>query len=167
MRERDNVSLLFSYSQTLGPALHLHSFHTPTGCSNYRPLLSRASLAQMVAQTVKNRPAMQKSQVQSLDWEDPRRREWQTTAVFLPGESCGQRSLVGYSPWGHKESATIEQPTHNLIIWWKQTAFVTEQNLPFTETADNECWVCEVTLHGLNLYILWRCKALWFPALWV
>ena len=32
-----------------------------------------------------------------------RRRKWQPTPVFLPGESHGQRSLVGYSLWGHKE----------------------------------------------------------------
>ena len=32
----------------------------------------------------------------------PWRRKWQPTPVFLPGESHGQRSLVGYSPWGHK-----------------------------------------------------------------
>ena len=31
------------------------------------------------------------------------------TPVFLPGESRGRRSLVGYSPWGHKESDTNEQ----------------------------------------------------------
>ena len=31
------------------------------------------------------------------------RRAWQTTPVFLPGESHGQRGVVGYSPWGHKE----------------------------------------------------------------
>ena len=31
-------------------------------------------------------------------------REWQPTPVFLPRESHGQRSLVGYSPWDHKES---------------------------------------------------------------
>ena len=30
------------------------------------------------------------------------RRAWQPTAVFLPGESHGQRSLAGYSPWGYK-----------------------------------------------------------------
>ena len=30
------------------------------------------------------------------------RRKWQPTPVFLPGKSHGQRSLVGYSPWGHK-----------------------------------------------------------------
>ena len=32
------------------------------------------------------------------------RREWLPTSIVLPGESHGQRSLVGYSPWGHKES---------------------------------------------------------------
>ena len=32
-----------------------------------------------------------------------------THSVFLPGESPGQRSLVGYSPWGHKESDTTER----------------------------------------------------------
>ena len=35
--------------------------------------------------------------------------KWQPTSVFLPGKSHGQRSLVGYSPWGHKESDTTEQ----------------------------------------------------------
>ena len=33
----------------------------------------------------------------------PWRRAWQPILVFLPGESQGQRGLVGYSPWGHKE----------------------------------------------------------------
>ena len=36
----------------------------------------------------------------------PWRRKWQPTPVFLPGKSQGQRSLAGYSPWGHKESDT-------------------------------------------------------------
>ena len=35
-------------------------------------------------------------------------RAWQPTPVFLPGESHGQRSLIGYSPWGCKESDTTE-----------------------------------------------------------
>ena len=38
------------------------------------------------------------------------RREWQPTPVFLPGESHGQRTLVGYSPWGHKKLDMIESP---------------------------------------------------------
>ena len=38
----------------------------------------------------------------------PCRRAWQPTTVFLPEESHGQRSLVGYGPYGHKESGTIK-----------------------------------------------------------
>ena len=38
----------------------------------------------------------------------PWRRAWQPTPVFLPQESYGQRSLAGYSPWGHKESYMTE-----------------------------------------------------------
>ena len=38
----------------------------------------------------------------------PLRRKWQPTPVFLPGEPHEQRSLVGYHPWGHKESDTTE-----------------------------------------------------------
>ena len=39
----------------------------------------------------------------------PQRRKWQPTPAFLPGESHGQRSLVGYSPGGHKEQDMTEQ----------------------------------------------------------
>ena len=52
----------------------------------------------LVVQTVKNLPAMQETKVQSLGWEDPWRREWQSTPVFLPGEFHGQKSLVRYNP---------------------------------------------------------------------
>ena len=44
------------------------------------------------------------------------RREWQPTPVFLPGEFHGQRSLAGYSPWGHKESDTTEATEHADIL---------------------------------------------------
>ena len=37
------------------------------------------------------------------------KREWLTTPVFLPGEFHGQRSLAGYSPWGHGEADPTEQ----------------------------------------------------------
>ena len=37
------------------------------------------------------------------------RRKWKPTLVFLPGKSHRQWSLVGYSPWGHKESDTTER----------------------------------------------------------
>ena len=47
---------------------------------------------------VKNPPAMWEMQVQFLGQEDPLRRKWQPTSVFLPGEFDGQRSLEGFSP---------------------------------------------------------------------
>ena len=40
-------------------------------------------------------------------WEEPWRRKWQSTPVFLPRKFHGERSLMGYSPWGCKESDTI------------------------------------------------------------
>ena len=69
--------------------------------------------ASLVAQTVKNLPTIQETWVQSLGWEKkmatsiPWRREWQPTPV-MPGESHGQGSLVGYNPWGRKESDMTE-----------------------------------------------------------
>ena len=49
-----------------------------------------------VAQIVKNPPAMQETQVQSLGGEDPLEKEMATTQVFLPGEFHGQRNLTGF-----------------------------------------------------------------------
>ena len=47
--------------------------------------------------------------VRSLDWEDPLEQEMATTPVLLPEKFHGQRSLVGYSPWGHTELDTTER----------------------------------------------------------
>ena len=49
-------------------------------------------------------PSMQETRVQSLGQEDPLEGAWQSTRVFLLGESHGQRGLKGYSPQGHNES---------------------------------------------------------------
>ena len=54
----------------------------------------------LVAQMVKCLPTMQETRVQSLGGEP--------TPVFLPGKSHGQKSLVGYSPWGRKDSDMTE-----------------------------------------------------------
>ena len=48
----------------------------------------------------------------------PWRREWQPTSVFLPGEFPGQRSLVGYSPWGRKESDPAKRLSLGLPRWF-------------------------------------------------
>ena len=69
----------------------------------------------MVKKKKKNSPAKAgdvRDAGSSLGREDPRRRAWQPSPVFLPGESHGQRSLAGYSPQGHKESDTTEATTH-------------------------------------------------------
>ena len=53
----------------------------------------------------KNPPAKQEAQempVQSLGWEDPLKEEMATHSVFLPGESHGQRNMVGCSLWSHR-----------------------------------------------------------------
>ena len=73
--------------------------------------------ASLVAQTVKNPPAMQGTWVWSLVGKIPWRREWQPTPVFLSGEFHGQRSLVGYISWGHKELDTTEWLTHLPSRW--------------------------------------------------
>ena len=52
---------------------------------------------------VKNLPEMQETQVQSLGWEDALEKGMVLTPVFLSGEFHRQRSLMGFSPWGHKE----------------------------------------------------------------
>ena len=67
----------------------------------------------LVAHTAKNLPARQETPGSSPGFEPwvgkiPWRGEWQPTPVFMPGEVHGQRSPVGYSPWGCKESDTTE-----------------------------------------------------------
>ena len=61
-----------------------------------------------MVQIVKNLPAMQETWVQSLGWKDTLEKGMVTHSSILTGESHGQKSLMGYSPWGHKESDTTE-----------------------------------------------------------
>ena len=63
----------------------------------------------LVAQMGKNAPAMQETWAWSLGREDPSEEGMQPTPGLLPGESHGQRNLVGYSPGGDKESDTTER----------------------------------------------------------
>ena len=58
------------------------------------------TMASFVAQLVKNLPAMQETQVCSLGWEDPWRKKWQPTPVFLPGESRGRGEPGGLPSMG-------------------------------------------------------------------
>ena len=55
---------------------------------------------------------MQETQVQSRIRKIPWTRAWQPIPVFLPGEFHGLKSLMSYSPWGHKDSDMTEQ-----LLW--------------------------------------------------
>ena len=77
----------------------------------------RTGRTSLVPQMVKRLSAMRETQVRSLGREDPLEEEWQPTPVFLPGESHGGRSLIGYSPRGRKESDTTEQ-LHFIFIYF-------------------------------------------------
>ena len=70
----------------------------------------------LVAQMVKNLPSMQETWVRCWVRKIPRRKKWQLTPVFLPGESHGQRTLAGYSSWGCK-SDTTERLNHYHLTW--------------------------------------------------
>ena len=65
---------------------------------------------------VKNLPAnagdVLKTQVPSLDRENPLEKEMATHSSILDGKFHGQKSLVGYSPWGCKESDTTKAAEH-------------------------------------------------------
>ena len=64
--------------------------------------------ASLIAQLVKNLPAVQEAWVLFLDWKDPLEKEVATHSTILAGEFHGQRSLEGYGPWGRKEWDTTE-----------------------------------------------------------
>ena len=76
---------------------------------SFSDLLPYQPGAFLVAQVVKKLPATQEMVFDPWVGKSPWRREWQPTPVFLPGEFHGQRSLVGYSPGGRKESDMTEQ----------------------------------------------------------
>ena len=72
-----------------------------------KPTYTRASF--LVAKTVENLPALQETPVQLLGWEDPLQKGMATHSGILAREFYIQRSLVGYTPWGHKESDTCNR----------------------------------------------------------
>ena len=65
---------------------------------------------------VKRLPALRETQVWSWVGKIPWRRKWQSTPALLPGKSHGWRSLIGYSPWGRKESDTTEWLNFHLLF---------------------------------------------------
>ena len=72
--------------------------------------------ASLIAKLEKTLPAMQETLVWVWIGKIPWRRERLPNPVFCPGEFHGQRSLAGYSPWGHKESDMTERLTLSLLL---------------------------------------------------
>ena len=59
----------------------------------------------------------------------PWRKKWQPTPVFLPGEFHGQRSLLGYSSWGHKEADMTEGINNNKITNLRKCLKLNQESL--------------------------------------
>ena len=86
----------------------------------------------------------------------PWRRKWQPTPIFLPGESYEGRSLVGYSPWGHKQLDTTEHfhfhcQCHSIILtgnpmdgvaWWATVHGVAKESDTTLWLSKNSSWQC-------------------------
>ena len=95
--------------------------------------LLQYSWASVVAQMVKNPPAMWETWFNPWVGKIPWRRTWQPTPVFFPGHGNplqytslenphGQRSLAGCSPWGCKESDTTEVLNSTVHRGWQTLA---------------------------------------------
>ena len=103
----------------------------------------------------------------------PWRRAWQPTPVFLPGEFHGQRNLVGYSPWGHKELDTTEQLTHIIFhcvhIFFSQSIIHQWMNFfhilaTVNNAAMNVCTHISLKLYFWffgGIYTEWNCWITW------
>ena len=122
---------------SLGPRARL------TTILGSRHRLSRISLLQtsLVAQMVKSLPAMWETQVQSLGWKDLE-KGMATHSSFLALRIPCTEDLVGYSPWGHKESDITGQLSFSLDknityirpgpwLWYTYGLFFFSLSFPF------------------------------------
>ena len=85
--------------------------------------------ASLVAQLVKNLPAMQETWVWSLGWEDPLEKGMATHSTTLTWRIPWTEDLVGYSPWDCNKSDTTERltflafPSAYTVVWISATGF--------------------------------------------
>ena len=108
-----------------------------------------------MAQMVKNLPAMQEASVQSLGQEDHQRGEWHLTPDFLPREFHGQKSLVGYSLRGCKESDMTEWLTTYIstILGTRNTKIKRPRSSPMEDASGQE--QCKHIFAKCNKQSLW------------
>ena len=119
---------------SIHPSNHLSILSVPTffssSFSSFLPCFPPTYPSSWASQVLAN--AGDKRDVGSITGSGrfPWRRPWRLTPVFLPGESHGQRSLAGYSPWGHNESHMTETAQHST-----QHVFQTHSFIPLHPTA--------------------------------
>ena len=114
--------------------------------------------ASQVAQWVQNPSAMQETcsgrrRVRGEPW----RRAWQPTPVFFLGESHGQRSLVGYSPWGRKESNTTEVTEHACVVYneWGRVTIVLHFKILTLDFTFESLFGIDTLFSCERIYFLW------------
>ena len=110
----------------------------------------------------------------------PWRTKWQPTPVFLPGESHGQRSLAGYSPWGHKDSDMTEWVNSSIRGETGRETYMPQEGFTHTSCAfraevlrtgqdfRRACWP-ELKISGFKILVRplssIRCWAIYFISL--
>ena len=101
--------------------------------------------ASLVAQSVIICLQCRRPGVKPLVWKISCRKKWQCTPVSLLEKMHGQWSLVGYSPWGQKESGPTEQLT--LIVLHTVLYSKVHKSTPSCLGCahDNVCQICELT----------------------
>ena len=151
------LSLLLAGPWAGGPAIlcssHIWGFFTEHRARGFWWPLSWPSL---VPQMIKNLLAMQGTQVWSLDWEDPLEKGMLPTAVFLPGEFHGQRSLADYGIWRHKRR--WERLANLLLDKFFRYIYLDSSMLP---------WFLSIMNRKNNIIILWQkakqlCKMMFY-----
>ena len=88
-------------------------------CLNYKLALAKSIFQGFPGVSDRKESACGRPEFDPWVGRIPWRRKWQTTPVFLAGESHGPRSLVGYSPWGCKESDTAERLYFPSLFLWR------------------------------------------------
>ena len=83
----------------------------------------------------------------------PWRRKWQPPPLFFPGQSHGQMSLVGYSPWGHKNSNTTQRLNKNVLNIFKL----------YNNTSPTLFHIAKLKLHSLNNSSFSPAPSHWWP----
>ena len=85
----------------------------------------------------------------------PWRRKWLPTPVFSPGESHRQRSLMGFIPWGFKESDTTEQPGTEHIHWTPDFQWFASKGSPSAKLSSSDYVEIYETVMGGHVFTEW------------